>query len=57
VIRTVRTVRIACVPGFLARGLGGGEPPRLEPMPALDLGFLGLWIHARATHGDHEAPG
>jgi GNAT superfamily N-acetyltransferase len=48
VTRTVRTVRIAFVPGFLAHGLGNGEP-RLEPGPAVDLGVPGLWIRAHGA--------
>jgi GNAT superfamily N-acetyltransferase len=48
VVRTARTVRLAFVPGFLARGLRSGAPPRLDPGPALDLGLVGLWIRSRS---------
>ena len=42
--RTVQTVRLLGVPGFLATGLGGAERPRLKPGPHADLGRVGLWI-------------
>jgi hypothetical protein len=42
--RTVRTVRIAGLPGFLTRGLERGGPPRLEPTRPVDLRWLGLWV-------------
>jgi GNAT superfamily N-acetyltransferase len=43
-LRTVRTVRIALLPGFLVRGLDEGGRPRLEPARPLDLRALGLWV-------------
>lgn len=42
--RTVRTVRLLGVPGFLALGLRGEQRPPLEPGPHADLGRFGLWI-------------
>jgi hypothetical protein len=45
--RTVRALRVAFVPGFLAHGLKDPGRPRLEPLPARDLGRLGLWIRRK----------
>jgi hypothetical protein len=45
--RTVRVFRAAFVPGFLAHGLKDPGRPRLEPLPARDLGRLGLWIRRK----------
>jgi GNAT superfamily N-acetyltransferase len=44
VVRSVRTVRIAPLPGLFARGLAEGGWPRLEPTRPLDLRPLGLWV-------------